>query len=641
MANNTQHNVENTSLPNEEYIRSALKVSNHNALRIALYHQTRDPSLAAMKVDHLPVQGGALTSHAVAREHREEIREKAFDYLMSGVTPKPLPNVEEAAELMELFTGVAPTPGQVEFGYGDLAVDEFPREAIWHNKPSQDVLDEFEVTIIGAGFSGISAGIQLDRLGIKYRIIDRLSGIGGTWETNDYPEARVDISNFLYQYKFVKNYKWKSYFAPRDELKEYIDFVVDKFDVRKNISLNTSLEEARWDEDEKKWILKVVGPQGNAETIKSNVVFSASGLFNKPNIPDIPGIEKFKGSMFHTTQWDHSQDYTGKRVALIGTGSTGAQLAPQIASKASQFTIFQRTPNWVMPIHGYHDTVSEEKHWLLDNMPGYWNWFIYSNYIGSMQVQNVQTIDPEWVANGGRVNAKNTAMAETLKKYIRSQVGDRDDLYEKLVPDYPPMGRRLVIDNGWYKTLTRDNVDLVTEGIQEITETGIITTTGEELDLDMIILGAGFKVSEYLWPVNYVGRDNTTLEDLWSEDGARAYLSISMPKFPNFFMYYGPTSQVRGGSFHSWTEVTTRYITELVVSMLESGKSTVEPKQEVFEKYNADLDAAMKKMLWTRENGGDGYFFNHHGRVVTNMPWSTDKFYELIRSGDPENFDFS
>ena len=628
-------------LPPVEYIQKALKSANQNALRLALFYQTRDEKLAQMEVEHIPVQGGAFVAHSISREDRAYVQEKALEFLLSGKVAKPDPTKQQSAELMELFTGYAPTQGQIDFGYEDLAFDEFSRGIDWTNERPDDALKDFTVTIIGAGFSGLCAAIQLDRLGIKYEIIERLDDIGGTWQVNDYPEARVDVSNFLYQFKFIKNYKWDSYFAPRDELKKYINYVADHFDIRKNISLKTSLKKATWNETAKKWDLEIDGADGVTRHVSTNVVLSGVGLFNKPNLPDIPGIKSFEGKMFHTTDWDHSYDYRDKRIAMIGTGSTGSQLMPELADKAAHLTVFQRTPNWVMPIKGYHDKVSEEKHWLLDNFPGYWNWFIYSNYIGSMQVQKLQDIDPDWEASGGRVNERNDALTARLKAFIRQEVGDRDDLYEKLVPKYAPMVRRLVMDNGFYKSLTRDNVDLNADGIEEITATGILDKQGVHHEYDLIVLCAGFQVSKYLWPVEYTGRDGITLEKAWEHDGARAYLSITMPNFPNMFMYYGPTAQVRGGSFHSWTEVTTRYICGLIVEMVEQGRASIEPKKEAFDAYNDKMDAEYPKLLWRPDNGGNGYFFNEHGRVITNMPFSTDYFYSRIQKADPENFEFS
>ncbi len=343
--------------------------------------------------------------------------------------------------------------------------------------------------------------------------------------------------------------------------------------------------------------------------------------------------------MFHTTAWDHSYDFAGKRVVLIGTGSTGCQLMPRLAQAAAKVTVIQRTANWIMPVHGYHEHVSADQRWLLENFPGYRNWFVYSHYVGSLQKQEMEELDPEWIARGGKVNERNHRLATALTEFIRSKVGHREDLFRKLVPTHPPLARRLVIDNAWYDSLLKDNVELVATGVERITPNSVIAQDGSEHPCDLLVLSAGFQVSRYLFPVNYQGRNGVSIQDAWNKDGARAYLTMTLPDFPNFFMLYGPNAGVRGGSFHSWIEVFTRYIGELLVKLLEDGKSEIEVRREAFAHYNAIMDQEMKSLLWQSEGLG-GYFVNEHGRVGTQMPWKADRFYHWVRKSDPQNFLF-
>lgn len=627
-------------MPGPEFIEKALRSANFNALRIALYHQTRDQRLADMEVIEIPVRGGALMAFAVAPEDVEEIRRQAIDFLQSGREVAPPPDKAQAARLMAMFKGDEPSENEIGFGWEDLAYVDFPRAAAWKSEIPRERLEAFNVTIIGAGISGIAAAIQLGRLGIPYQVLDRYAGVGGTWYLNDYPDARVDISTFLYQYKFEKNYPWKSYFATRDELREYLQYISDKHGVTQNISLETRLISAVWDESGKQWVLEIEKPGGERQELRSNVVISACGLFTTPQMPDIPGIGDFKGKIFHTTAWDHDYDYTDKRVALIGTGSTGVQLMPGVASKAQQMTVYQRTANWITPIEGYTAKVSAQKQWLLDTMPGYWNWFIHSSYVAELQIQDLQLVDREWEANGGRVNEKNEKLAASLTDYIRERVGDREDLVEKLVPDHAPLARRLVIDSGWYDALVRDNVTLVTEPIEQFTAGGIRTGDGVEREFDLIIVSAGFQVSKYLWPVDYIGRGGATLEDLWNKDGARAHMSISMPGFPNFFMMYGPNGNGRSGGFHSWSEMISRYICGLITQMIETDTNSVEVKREAFDDYNARMDEEMKNLLWESQ-GQDGYYTNEQGRSGVNMPWTVHEFYQAIKEPDLSEYTFA
>lgn len=625
----------------DDFIRRALGHAHLNALRVALYQQTRDPEIAAMKVETFAPAGTPFLAHVVAAESHALLKAKAFEYLRGkSSSTKPPPTRTEALELMSLFQGEAVDPAAAGYGFEELAFDDFSRETNWHGvRPA--AANDIMVTVIGSGFSGILAGIQLSRLGIPFRIIERQAGIGGTWELNDYPEARVDITTFLYQYKFVKNYPWKSYFATRDELKAYIEAVVDEFAIRDRIEISTRLTDARWDAVRRHWTLRIEHVDGVAETFVSNFVISASGLFSTPNLPDIAGIEDFQGAMFHTTAWDHSYELAGKRVALIGTGSTGSQLMPELARRAETLKVFQRTPNWVTPVRGYHDIVSPEKRWLLETMPYYSNWFCYSHHVAQMQSQNLHEVDPEWVAAGGHINEKNDKLRKGLTRYIRKKVGARDDLYAKLVPSYAPMARRLVVDNGWYDALLRSNVELIATGIDHFSADGIVTRDGVLHAVDLVVLGAGFKVSRYLFPVDYVGRDGTTLASLWEADGARAYQTMCLPGFPNFFMLYGPNAGVRAGSFHSWMEVLMRYIAKAIVVMVEGGHDVIEVRRDAYDRYNAELDAEMAKMLWEREKGGGGYYVNQFGRSGVNMPWTLAEFHRRTEAPDLKDFDLS
>lgn len=569
------------------FIRRAMEHANLNVLRIALYQHTGDAELAAMKVIKHARPGSPFLFSVLSPADDERVRQKALAYLDTNpASMVKIPTKAEAGRLMELFTGEKLRPSEQDFGWEELAFDGFPRAAEWTSPPSPSVLADYSVTIIGAGFSGLIAAIQLENLGISYRIVERQAGLGGTWFLNDYPDARVDITSFLYQFKFEKSYPWKSHFATQAELRDYVDYVVDKYGLRDKISLSTKVTRAEWSAAEAKWILQIENPDGTPETLRSNFVISASGLFSTPKLPDIPGISGFKGKMFHSTGWDHSYDYSGKRVAVVGTGSTGSQLVRGVAEQAESLVIYQRTPNWVTGIPGYRNEVEPEKRWLLDAMPGYAQWYGYSHHVSQLQMQAFHRIDRAWQAQGGLINEKNDQLREGLTSFIRKQVGDRDDLFEKLVPDFAPISRRLVVDNGFYKTLTRPNVTLETSGIDHFTATGIVDGEGVERPFDLVVLCAGFKVSQYLWPVDYVGRDGIRLQDNWARDGARAHMTMTMPGFPNFFMLYGPNAGVRAGSFHTWVEIFSRYIANLITQVIETESGSIEVRRQAYQAYN-------------------------------------------------------
>lgn len=625
----------------KEFIKRAIAEANPNALRIALYQHTGDPELAAMPVDSENALNRALLGINLKSEDEIIVRNKAFNFLSSGGA-KALrkPQAEEAVKLMGLFRG-APLPADEQaYEVEELAFEDFPREVNWNNLPKQKIIDDFKVVVIGAGIGGIAAAIQLEKLGIPYQIIERQENLGGTWSENDYPEARVDISTFLYQYRFEKNYPFKHAFAPQAEQQEYLHHVANKYDIVSNTSFATEVVSGVWDEAGSVWSLKVKGVSGQPETVIANVVISASGLFSKPKLPDIAGIENFKGKIFHTTKWDHEYDFAGRNTALIGTGSTACQLVRGIADTVKQLTIFQRTPNWLSPVPSYRDTISDELRWLLDTMPAYWHWHCYSIFAANQILQELQDLDPQWCAKGGRVSEVNQGVAEVLEVYMRSQFPDKPELADKCIPSYPPMARRIVADNDYLASLNRPNVDLNTDGIECFEEDGIITKNGDKIPLDAVILSCGFEVSDYLWPAEYTGVDGATFAEEWSHDGARAHLGMTVPSMPNFISYYGPNGQPRSGSYHAFAEMWTRYSCQMIVNMLENDLRKFDVKRESFVKSNAALDEKMKTVLWDSEGKG-GYYVNAYGRSGVNTSWKSHEYFNLIKNADLESYHWS
>lgn len=639
MTPTTSRSAAETPWADEALIAAALDQANLNALRMALYQQTGDPQLAEMRAESRPIRGGAMFIPALAREDRSIVKAKALDYLRRGpAAPAPQPTLEETQHLLTMFGAPTESPSAARLAFEELAFEDMPRAVAWTRVPSPQVLARYKVTIIGAGISALSAAIRLKALGIPFEIFERQAGIGGTWHLNDYPEARVDVSNFVYQFKFEKNYPWQGSFAAQPEIKAYLEYIVDKYGLREFITLDTEITQGRWDEDQQHWALTLRGPDGGERSATTKILVSASGLFSTPNLPDIEGLGTFKGKVFHTTNWDHGYDLKDKHIALIGTGSSGAQLMPRLARDAASLAVFQRTPNWVLPVEAYRDPVTAEQRWLLDNMPYYWNWFCYAAFLTDLQIEPLQVLDVDWEGAGGGVNERNDLLKAFLENHLERKFADRPDLIEKCRPSYPPAARRLVIDNGWYDALLQANVALVSEPIARITEDAIVTRDGQARAVDMIVLGSGFKTSQYLWPAKYVGRKGRTPSDLWAADGARAYMGMTMPGFPNFFMFYGPNGQARAGGFHGWADTCACYILKIVTAMIEKGADSVDVREDVFRDYNARLDVAMTPLIWGGRGAGS-YYLNEHGRSGVNMPWTVQEFYAWIMEPDLTDFE--
>ena len=619
-------------------VSQAVDTSQTNALRLALYQLTRDPQLVNMRIERLPVRGGAQFQNVVAAESLPLLKEKVLAFLSKPLVQRPPPpDPVEARLLLEMFCERPLSENLIRFGLEELGFEAFPRDVHWSKSPSPQVLANLNVLVIGGGISGITAAIQLQRLGIRHQVIERQSAIGGTWQLNDFPEARVDTTSYMYQYKFEKNYPWSEYFASRAETKRYLQHIATKHGVAGSFRFNTEAVGAKWDEARALWVVSLRGVNGTTDQVTANFIISGSGLFATPKPPDIPGIERFRGRMFHSTQWDHSFDYAGKRVALIGNGSTGVQMMAHLARSAKQLTVYQRSANWIAGAPGYKSKVSAAARLLFDEIPYYWNWYCFASFDTSIQLQNSQTYDHEWRKTHSGVSEANEKVKANLVEYIKGQLGDRQDLIDKCMPDHPPLARRLVIDNGFYESLLRPNVELVTDRIECITESAV-RSAGTEREFDLVILASGFKVTKYLWPLQYVGRNNITLDKAWGKDGARSYLGMTMPGFPNVLMMYGPNGQPRSGGFYSWAEVWARYICGLIVRVTEAGWRSAEVKREVFDEYNARLDAADKEILW-RQEGPGSYFLNEFGRSAVNIAFRSEDYHAMVREPNLQDFD--
>ncbi len=629
------------SRPDPTQLRSALEIADPNVLRLALHHLTGDPALAVMETEETPLWAGALFTYTLAAKHHEEIRNRAHAWLMAHWDEKIDPGVYAPARIratMELF-GHGPLPdNEYRFGAEEAAFADFPRGVEWTKKPPPAVLAQYKVLVVGAGISGLAAAVHLEQLGVPYTVIERQADLGGTWNFNTYPEARVDSMSLIYQFKFEKRYPWTEYFASGPETKRYLKHVADKFGVTDKIVFNTDVVAADWNEADSAWIVRVCTRGQEERTIQANFVISASGLFSTPKLPDIPGIEQFTGPVRHTTDWHDTDELAGKRVAQIGTGASGAQLMPYIARTAAHTTVFQRTANYVLPMEGYRDKIPSNTHWLFENVPLYWNWYAYAMHFLNLQLQGLQEFDPAWQEAGGIINRRNDTLRETVVAFVRERLAARPDLIEKMLPTYPPMARRPTVDNGWYDALLRDDVDLVTDPIDHVTTDAIVTRDGTEYKCDLIICAAGFATTRYLWPANYTGRNGATLDQLWNIDGPRAHLGMTLPGFPNFFMFYGPSSQSRAGSFYSMTEIWSRYALKAIVHVIEKGARVIEVTPEAYRTSNEKLDEQNKKVVW--ETYGKGfYYLTESGRSVVNSPYRCADVHAMLFEPDYEEFE--
>ena len=629
----------------EAFIRRALDDADLNALRMAVHQATGDTSLLNLELDSIPMYGGALKQVIVAERDVEFVKQKALEFLLAK--PADFAEAQPAdPDLRRMYDAFrAETMDERTWRYRrDLAAfDEHPRLARWTaEKP--DIPAGFEVAVVGAGFNGIAVGVQLKQLGIPFTIYERRSSMGGVWDINAYPDVRVDTTIFLYQFFFEKNYPWTEYFARADEVKGYLVHVAEKYGIAEHISYDSDVTAATFDADSGRWQVEVT-VVGEKQHRAANAVVCASGLFANPKRLDVPGIEDFEGELVHTSECSGDEDLDCKRVAIVGNGSTGVQMMSSVQRRAAELGLFQRTPQWISPRDRYGEPITPETRWLLDTMPFYWNWYCYSIATLRLDGQNLQETDAEWKAKGGLVNAGNDSYRASLEQYIRTKLPDRPDLWEKLTPSHAPMARRMIVDNDWYASLLEDNVELITDGIERFTPTGIRTVDGTEREYDLIFTATGFAVQKYLWPTTYRGLGGAKLEDRWTDPeggGPRAYLSLTVPDFPNMFIMYGPNSQNRAGSLFVWIETWSRYIAEGLVTLIEGGHRYLSVREDVFEDYNKRLDEAMLSLIWYDEGSRDkNYYVNEFGRQQVNVPWRLEEYHELLERFDPGDYDIA
>jgi cation diffusion facilitator CzcD-associated flavoprotein CzcO len=471
---------------------------------------------------------------------------------------------------------------------------------------------QFDVVIVGAGFGGIGAAIQVNRLGYdNIVIVDREDDLGGTWHVNHYPGLTVDVPSTTYSYWFEPNPYWSRLFAPGTELKRYAEHVADKYGVRRYMRFNTTVEGARWDDDAQVWRVALAG----GETLDAQFLIAATGLLCQSRTPDIPGINTFSGRVIHTADWDDSYSFTGRRAAVIGTGSTGVQVIPELAKEVCELTVYQRTPIWVMP--KLDVGFSPRVQWFFARAPlaqRIVRWFTDS-------VMEFMMVIAMWrFRYFKRVNLA----AADLSKVFRLLLVRDNDLWRKLNPDYNFGCKRPTISNSYYRAFTKPHVHLETSGIERIESDGIVARDGTKRFVDTLVLATGFDVWDANLPaIEVIGREGRDLGKWWRETRFQAYQGISVPYFPNFLTMASPYAWV-GLSWFNTVEYQMRHMDRLFGELQRRGARTF----EVTEQANARFLDRMTKLLDDSVfhlgscATSRSYWFNHSGEAPLFRPTS-------------------
>jgi 4-hydroxyacetophenone monooxygenase len=562
-----------------------------------------------------PQGGMSEEAQSMARELATEALIKARD---AGWT-----NLEHSAERVEaalhyLTKGAA--DNVVPFLIRELGLPLSVRRPGW-NKAKLAADRPFNVAIIGGGLSGIAAAHRLNLAGIDVVGFEKSTEFGGVWWNNTYPGCRLDTPNYAYSFSFAPKANWPQSFSQRKEIYEYVQEVVDKAELRSKYHLSSEALSMRFDAGAGLWTLEV-RCNGQVSKYRANAVIAACGTLNRPQIPQIKGQDLYQGTSFHSSQWRHDVEIAGKRIAVVGTGASAFQIVPSIAEKVEALCVFQRTPPWMLPTPNYHKDIAPGMLWLLRRVPFFGRWFrLWQYWLSSSGRLQAVKVDPAWEHPVSVSELNERLRQESLAGLVR-HAGDREDLIQKLIPQYAPGAKRMMRDDGSYvAALRRPNVDLVTDGIERLTETGIETKAGKHYQADVIVYATGFRPTEFLAPIEVLGLTNESLHTRWAKE-SRAYLGITVPSFPNLFVISGPNSGlVINGNAINTAEMVVDYVIDAIRYMLRNSIKSLDVREEVHDEQNATVDAANKLRAWGTENVATWYK-GKSGRAATPWPYS-------------------
>lgn len=467
------------------------------------------------------------------------------------------------------------------------------------------------IAIIGAGFGGLAAAIEFRRAGIaSFTVFERAAEVGGVWQANTYPGAACDVPSVIYQFSYALNGDWTRRFGAQDEIRRYLRDTSASFGVRDHIRFGTEVVSATFDEGRGEWELEL----GNGERERFAVLICATGQLSRPRVPDVPGRELFAGAQFHSAEWDHDVDLSGKRVAIVGGGATAIQVVPAIADQVDQLTVIQRTPSWVVNKRDWTPTRIERLRplqRLLHNAT--WLWF-ESRYPAVLRWS--RPIRRAWEAE----------RRHTMRRILRD-----DAKVAAVTPDYQMACNRLLLSSQWYPTLAREHVDVLRTAVTEVTRDGLVTADGRFVAADVIVWCTGFTATEYLAPMRVVGRHGRDIRDVWSA-GPEAYLGLVTPGFPNMFMVYGPNTGSLTNTIVFLLERQAAYMRR-AIEHLDSSGGCIDVRQDVHDAFNVHLQARLQRTVFT--TGCPGWYTTDEGKVTQVWAGSHVDYARRTRRFDP------
>ncbi|PCI41370.1 MAG: 4-hydroxyacetophenone monooxygenase [Moraxellaceae bacterium] len=468
------------------------------------------------------------------------------------------------------------------------------------------------IAILGAGFSGLCVAIKLKQAGFdSFTLYEKSSKLGGTWLDNTYPGAECDVPSHLYSFSFELNPNWSKRFSNCYEIRAYLEHCATKYDIYQHIEFNTEITHADFDENKGKWSLT----RADGQRLTQDVFISALGQLNKPKYPNIPGLDSFKGTLFHSSRWDHDFKLEGKSVAVIGTGASAIQFIPEIAKQVKQLDVYQRSPNWIVPKPDREYSDAEHRHF--NRYPAlirlyrrllYWQFelsfmaFKKDSWLGKRFVKAAETIMGQHITDPA--------------------------LKQKLTPNYQIGCKRVLISNDYYPAMQRDNVALITNTVTKIDAHNVYSGDGTKRAVDAIILGTGFEATDFLSPLQIKGKNHQSLNQAW-KDGAEAYLGITLTGFPNFFMLYGPNTNLGHNSIIVMIETQANYIVQCIKTLNEKNLKYLDVRYDVQQRHNQNLQQDLSKRVWASDCSS--WYKTETGKITNNWPNTTVNYWWRTR----------
>lgn len=473
--------------------------------------------------------------------------------------------------------------------------------------------------VIGAGMAGVLSGIRLRQAGYEdWVIYEKGDSVGGTWRENTYPGLSCDVPSHIYSYAFEPNPDWSQRFSPGAEIRGYFEGVADKYGILPRIRFNEEVDRLEFQKGRWQLTLK------SGKRDEADVVIAATGVLHHPMIPEIPGLDSFAGACFHSARWDHSVPTDGKRVGVIGTGSTAIQITSALVPSVAKFSLFQRTPQWIAPQQNAYYTEAEKESFRRDPVA------FRTMADGLAKAFHESFSNGVVDANSEQMKSLEAACRENLEKSVRDPV-----LREKLRPNYRAACKRLIMSGDFYDAIQQPNAELVTEGIERIEPKGVRTKDGRLHELDVLVLATGFRVDRFLRPMKVRGRDGIDLEDVW-KDRPNAYLSISIPSFPNLFMLNGPNGPVGNFSLITIADMQLNYILQLVEELRAGRGREICASHEAMQRFSEEFDRAARNTIWA--TGCRSWYLDSRG-VPAVWPFTYQRFTEEMARPVLANYD--